>query len=804
MSVARFTSRFVLVCGFFLLLFLEQALSPARAQKAFKGETPKEALQRLLVEAEDEYRLKFKRPKTTEEFWAVIAYEMDVGKFDLAALFLDQLLKKEPAKEVDQDLAAIEELKGISAFLRFRQVRKWHDQPALERDAQRNVELLIDRVTAAMEKRLSDPERLSKLIKGLNGLTPEERAYAFVQIKRTRERAAPYLLDELRFNPDIGDQERLRDVMARLDSAVMPPLFEALRARDPKDAKDVDLRVGLLDLIKRRGEKRAIPYLWHLSAAAMYPEPVRLRARQTLASLLETEVDKLPAPKEALTELAEQYYQHKVKFADPRNVRIWPWDGKKLARKPIEVPADQAELAFGLRYALQALDLDPGYRPAQEVFLSLTLQQAFASELDQVLQKKAPEAMQRLLGTIDGDLLLQVLERALTDGNVAVILPTVRALGERGEFRSALPAGAGPPRGLLRALYYPDRRVQMAAVKAFLRLPITPEPATSARIVDLLRRFVVAEPTPRALAISFPQNRVPDLRKALKGAGFDAVITPRAKDALQTLSAAADIDIVLIHHALGLEELPFLLGHIRSDRNTGLLPVLVTYPADGKERLARAVRQYRSVWLVPEGMLAMPEELKGRLEEAMKLAVAPEHVSQLHPVQRAWVEAILAKREGVKLSNQERRLFAQEAMDTLEAMAKGEIRGYDLQPMRGTFIKLMASPDLGPQAIEVVGRLPGGEAQQRLAELAASPAGGKLRLAAAKELNRSIRQNGLLLGRQQIAAVKRAFANPKENGDLRAELALVIGTLGPDSRLTGVRLRNYVPDLPAARPEKKE
>jgi hypothetical protein len=802
--VARFTSRFGLFAGLFLVAFLGRALSPARAQKEGKGETPKEVLNRLLLEAEDEYRLKFKRPKTAPEFWAVIGYEMDVGKFDLAALFLDQLLKLEPAKEVDRDLAAIEELKGISAFLRFRQVRKWHDQPALEKDAQRNVELLIDRVTAAVKQRLSDPARITKLIKGLTALTPEERAYAFVQLKRTRENAAPYLLDALRLKTDPSDQARLLDVMTRLDSAIMPPLFDALRARSPKDAQDVDMRMALLDLIKRRGDKRAIPYLWHLAAASYYPAPVRLRARQALASLLDTDVEKLPPSREALTELAEQYFQHKVKFIDPRTVLIWPWDGKQLARKPDAVPAHLAEQAFGFLYAQQALDLDPAYRPAQEVYLNLILEEAFAAELDQVLQKKAPPAMQRLLGSIDGELLLQVLERALSDRNVAVILPLVRALGERGEFRSALTTGGGPARGLQRALYYPDRRVQMAAVKAFLRMPTIPEPATSARILDILRRFVLAEPTPRALAVAFPQELVPEVRKALKGAGFDAVVAPSSKAAMETLQAAADIDVVLIHHALGLQELPFLLSQIRADRNTGLLPVLLVYSAPTKEGLARAVKRFQNVRLLPEGMLAMPDDLKDRIEESIKLGMAPDYVGQLPPVQRAWAEANLVKREGSKLSNPERKLYAQEAMDALEGMAKGEIKGYDLQPLRQTILKLMNSQELGPQAIEVAGRFPGAEPQQRLANLAADPAGGKLRLAAARELNRSIRHNGLLLSPLQVAAIKRALANPKEDGSLRAELAMVVGQLGLGSRLTGIQLRNYSPDLPPPEKEKEK
>jgi hypothetical protein len=800
--VRHIACRLLVAAGLsFLVAGLVVPGARGQAKGKAKGETPKEVLNQALLKAEDEYRLYFKKPVTVPEHWAAITFEMDTGKFDVAALIIDGLLKKQPAKEVDQELAKIEEAKGMSAFLRLREVRKWYDNPELEKDAEHNVDLLINRVTSAVEQRLGDPVRLSKLVKALTAVTPEERGYAFVQLKRARDRAAPYLLDALRYTAGGIDQDRIREAVVRLEAAVVPPLFDALRARDKKDAQDVDLRLALLDIIKRRDDKRAVPYLWHLGSASRYPPLVRAKARQTLAFLLGVDEEKLPAAKEALTQQAEQYYQHRVKFADPARVPVWPWDGRQLAHKPVVLSAAQAEQYFGLLYADEALDLDPAYRPAQEIFLTLTLQGTFARNLDEVLQKKLPNALQRLLGSIDSDLLQAVLERALGDRNLAVILPLVRALGERGEYRAALPSGEGAPGGLLRALYYPDRRVQMAAVKAVTRLPATPEPATAVRVVEILRRFVTAEPIPRALAVAVPGNRAAEVRKALKGAGYDPVLAPRPKEALQQLRAAADIDVVLLHYAVGDTELPFLLGQMRGDRDFGLLPVLVLYTPPNKESLGRIVRRFANVWLMPEGMLAMPDELKGRLEESIKLASAPAVVHRLPASQRAWVKADLTKTEGLRLSKRARRQFVAESMDLLWSMARGEIRGYDLQPLRGTFIKLMRSEDLGPQAIEILGRLPGAEPQQRLAELAVDGSAGKLRLPAALELNRNIRQNGMLLTRPQIEAVTRALANPKEEAGLRAELALVLGQLEPSSRLTGQRLRRYVPDAPAPQKE---
>src|SRR4051794_10517349 len=56
-------------------------------------EAKKAALQDLLLKAEDEYRLFFHKPKTPFEYWAAIEFEIKTGKFDVAGLLLDQLVK---------------------------------------------------------------------------------------------------------------------------------------------------------------------------------------------------------------------------------------------------------------------------------------------------------------------------------------------------------------------------------------------------------------------------------------------------------------------------------------------------------------------------------------------------------------------------------------------------------------------------------------------------------------------------------------------------------------------------------------
>src|SRR5262249_41393273 len=211
------------------------------------------------------------------------------------------------------------------------------------------------------------------------------------------------------------------------------------------------------------------------------------------------------------------------------------------------------------------------------------------------------------------DLIDAALERALSEGNVPVILGAAQALGDRGELRLARPTANTAPRGLTRALYYPDRRVQLAAARALLQMPGTPAPVGAARVVEILRRFLAAEPTPRVVLLFVPADRTGELRKAFKGAGYEAVFVAGVKEAFEELHRAADVDAVFIDYTAPQAELPYILTQLRSDPDVGLLPVLLIEPPaqkrpDDKEadvlsreqfqnNLARLADRYRNTWV---------------------------------------------------------------------------------------------------------------------------------------------------------------------------------------------------------------
>src|SRR5271170_586376 len=99
----------------------------------------KQKTQALLDKARDEYRIFFKKPETGIEYWSAIKFEMDLGKFDLAAYHLKLMLEKDgkDAKDIDADLVKLEQAEGMSAFFRLKTVRPkdWSDHEPFRKEA---------------------------------------------------------------------------------------------------------------------------------------------------------------------------------------------------------------------------------------------------------------------------------------------------------------------------------------------------------------------------------------------------------------------------------------------------------------------------------------------------------------------------------------------------------------------------------------------------------------------------------------------------------------------------------------------
>ena len=752
-------------------------------------------------------------PETPGDYWTRIKFEIEVGKFDYAGKYLKgflAILAKMKPEEANKLLVNIEKEEGLSTFLRLRQIPELvgdleEKEAVLIKDKKKraavlakikkdrlafrtDVNKLLDQVRTAVKKELGDPARIKKFIKNLSA-SREERAYAINELQRSGVVAVPYLIKELQITEGKPAHGKIYSALIKLDDFVVPPLLAAL------DIDDKYLRRDIIDLMKDRGETQAVPDLWYLSASPKVWSDLRDRAKKTIAYLKQSLPYKLPAARVALTRQANDYYLHQVKLAPPRAVpvsilesapdkgkngkkadtkyQVWQYDGKQNQLVSSLKTASQVEEYYGLRDARHALDLDPAYRPAQAVFLSLALDKAYGADIHLPLGKKAP-AVKELLVTVRPDLVADILNRALKEHRLGVILGAVQALGDLGDVRSGRLALRGGP-VLARALNYPDRRVQMAAVDAMLRIPGEPSPTAAARIVQILRRMLLADPVPKLLVAYHDEERVQAIRKIVKEARFEPVVVRSRRAALRRLKVAADIDAILIDYRFPNyeREFPFVLAEMRADVNYGLLPVIVTTPENNVLKMRRFVWRYKNVWVEPDRILHQITTLKKMLDDRIKEAM------------------------GRPLSDAEREVFADRAIDWLNQMARGELAGYNVRPAEDAVYQALRSknPKFSGLAIEIVARFPGPQAQRELAAIVLDPARDKLRPAAAFYLARHIQQNSLVLDKAQIQRLRDLYA-ATPTSELRQQLALVIGSMRPGKTATGLRLKDYRPMPP--------
>jgi hypothetical protein len=417
----------------------------------------------------------YKKPETSAEFWRAMNHEIELGQFKIAAGYLKGFLARNPS---DEELLQIHDRQGSAAFQRLLTI------PDLRDDAKG----LVERVDTLVQKHLSDPKRLTTLIKNLNA-SPEERSYAISQLSRAGAAAMPALIEALLRPAESGEHAAILSALAKLDRAILPPLLAALDVDDP------DVRRELIDILAERAETNATPYLWYLAASPKQPATVRERAIRLLATFLHIKTDRvplsqiavqLPPAKVELAREAERYYQHKVRFPALGTVAVWRWDSQKKQLFSESLTVSQAEEYYGLRFAGQALDLDPSYTPAQIIYLSFLLDKG----------SERP-GVKEILRAANPELVIAVLNKALNEQRLPVILASAAGLGDQAEIRALRSSPPDVP-ALVRALDYPDRRAQLTAADAVLRIPALPAPAVAARVVEILGRAVAGESEAKA------------------------------------------------------------------------------------------------------------------------------------------------------------------------------------------------------------------------------------------------------------------------------------------------------------------
>src|SRR5437588_281845 len=103
---------------------------PAKEEAPKKEKAKKGAKKEAQPKKDESYRQFFRQPESVADYWRALQFELEVGRPDLAARHLQGLMSRKPT---ETELIELEEEQGMSNILRLRLVRKWDDDPKIDK-----------------------------------------------------------------------------------------------------------------------------------------------------------------------------------------------------------------------------------------------------------------------------------------------------------------------------------------------------------------------------------------------------------------------------------------------------------------------------------------------------------------------------------------------------------------------------------------------------------------------------------------------------------------------------------------------
>lgn len=535
------------------------------------------------------------KPKTPQQVFTDARDLMNSGSLEVAGDVFKEFLALNPTA---QDYLDIEAKYGPTTFLKLRTIPRWYDDPKRDAEFKKStLETMVNAAIAANETLLKNPNRIAKFVRNLGGV-PEEYAFAVAELKRSGDAIVPQLIEAVRQNPEPEYRAAVLRAITELGPEIIPGVLAASEAM-----KD-EYQLLLLGAISKRPDflsltgtvdTNIIPYLWNLAALPKTdPNPLRHYAANKLSELYAAAYERR-LPEEELTRLARPLYDRQAKFlarAPDNRVKLWSYDKETQTVKSTEVSLASAEETFGLKYLRWAIDRNSKYDPAIDLFLAFATERAVERIKFANLAAKDP-AVFRLLAATPASTLIRLLEGALAGKRTALALGLVQALGDRAEPSAgnieARAGGGDRPPVLVKALDYPDPRVQLAAALALLNIPNAKHGA-NARIVDVLKRAIAPDAAAgtsagKALVADPSLVRGDQVAKLLRDLGYQVEVLGSGKALAQRMDARGDFDIILVDRHIVQPTLADLVPQIRAGVNTARRPLLIVASADARAQL---------------------------------------------------------------------------------------------------------------------------------------------------------------------------------------------------------------------------
>ncbi|RMG41440.1 MAG: HEAT repeat domain-containing protein [Planctomycetota bacterium] len=690
-----------------------------------------------------------KPPDTPEKTFDAVVLMLDLANVRLARAYLEMLMKQNPT---DEQLLRMRAKHGVATFLRLANTEAL--QPLSIR--------LLERMNAAFRKQAVDPARIDRLIQQLSG-SAQRREIAVFQLRELGPVAMPRLLQRLGRPRTMDEHDRLVYVLTRMGRQIIGALRAALDSDDP------GLRSAVIEVIGRLGDQEDAPYLLFPAFAPSEPQSVRLQAQEALATILygsPRHISRLTAfgVEAQLLQTARRLWRDAATLpADPgRLPDFWIWDPQQQTVRLIQIDPAEAMLFEAHRFARQALLLNPESLPAQATFTAISLaRDARTVDWDQPLPTGPGTAADAALSA-GPDVVAAAVRTALLHQDNRAALAGLQVLAPMAS-PNILRSADKQKSTVLAALNFPDPRVQFAAARIAVQLEPTRPFRGASRVILVLAQALHDAGRPHALIIDPNPARAATVGGIIREVGFDPVIAATGQDGFRVATERGDIELIAVHVNVVRWPLSMTLANLRADARTGLTPIVVYGPNELRPRIERLAERYRLVRFI----------IESRDSGNVKL--------QLDPFLRSLRTPPLSPDEHKRRARQ-----AAELLATAAALQRPEV--FDLTPALPALVVRATDEELGFDALYALGSIAARNAQRRLLEVVTGkPLPVPLRAFAARQLAYSIQRFGLLLDSPDIAAL-RATAAGTADRDFRTAMSILLGTLQPETRLSGRRL----------------
>jgi hypothetical protein len=247
------------------------------------------------------------------------------------------------------------------------------------------------------------------------------------------------------------------------------------------------------------------------------------------------------------------------------------------------------------------------------------------------------------------------------------------------------------------------------------------------------------------------------------------------QDAVVQGQASADYDLIILHRGMADQDFPHIYAQLQQNYDLGGLPMVVVVQKAREKVVRKLVATNPNTLVITEDKFKPDDVLK------------------------AGVEALIKNAQIAKLTPAERKEFSQFSMYKLWQMGRGELQGYDITPALDVIIAQLKSPDDAVAALEIMGRQPGKNIQNRLAALVGDGKNDiKLRMPAVIELNRHLQRNGVLIDKRLQNELKLAQKEAADGSPIRAQLNVTVSMMTRvTAPKTGADLIKFRPDAPA-------